>query len=258
MFDINDFHVVDIENSLHPSMFKSNENYDLFIVRLPSLENTNLISQSYSYVFKEDICYFYDKKTKKFIDLSNMQGLYEDLNDKINITMEITSNIYQAIENMEDDFYDSKDIKDFNQQWFSKKNDLLRINRLLNKVILEYKKFILNYKKEQSELEIHFEDLFEHLERTNRTTIHALEKLDALYNFYVSTNNEKMNKTVFILTVLSGIFLPLNLLVGFFGMNTTSLPFTKAEGGTYAVIFILIFTSMLSYVLYKTLKKNIR
>lgn len=258
VFDINDFHIVDIENVNHPSMFKSNEKYDLFIIRLPFLDSEDLTSMSSAYLFKDESCFMYDKEKNEFFDLDGMEGLYKNLNHKINMTMDVTASIYQEIENMEDDFYDKRDIKDFNQQWFSKKNDLLRINRLLNKATLEYKKFITSYTKQENFLEIQFEDLYEHLERTSRTSIHALEKLDALYSFYVSINNEKMNQTIFILTILSGIFLPLNLIVGFFGMNTTSLPFTKTDGGTFFVLIILTIISMLSYFLYKISKKRIK
>jgi magnesium transporter len=41
------------------------------------------------------------------------------------------------------------------------------------------------------------------------------------------------------MTVLSGIFLPLNLVVGFFGMNTQNLFFSKDASGTLYVVYIL-------------------
>jgi magnesium transporter len=50
-------------------------------------------------------------------------------------------------------------------------------------------------------------------------------------------------------TLLSAIFLPLNLLVGFFGMNTTSLPFSQSEGGTYSVLAILFVVAIIATLL---------
>jgi magnesium transporter len=64
-----------------------------------------------------------------------------------------------------------------------------------------------------------------------------------------------MNNTIYTLTLLSAIFLPLNLIVGFFGMNTTSLPFTVGDGGTYSVITLLITTAILSSVLTIIIKR---
>jgi hypothetical protein len=49
-----------------------------------------------------------------------------------------------------------------------------------------------------------------------------------------------LNKNIYILTLISGVFLPLNLIVGFFGMNTESLLFKDDPKGTLYVIYILI------------------
>ncbi|PLY09306.1 MAG: hypothetical protein C0626_09950 [Arcobacter sp.] len=65
-----------------------------------------------------------------------------------------------------------------------------------------------------------------------------------------------MNRTVYILTLLSGIFLPLNLIVGFFGMNTTSLPFTQGDGGTLLVINTLFISAIISTLLVYFIKKR--
>jgi magnesium transporter len=156
---------------------------------------------------------------------------------------------------MEDSFYERKAIKDFNHTWFMHKNRLIRINRVLNKANEEMKKFIQAYKESEDFLEVHFDDLSEHLERTNRNALHALEKLDALYNFYVSVHQDKMNSTIYILTFLSAIFLPLNLIVGFFGMNTNALPFAKEEYGSYFVFVLLVLVVIALLIGIKLLKK---
>ena len=71
----------------------------------------------------------------------------------------------------------------------------------------------------------------------HRATTLQLTKLDYLYNFHTTRTNEKMNRLIFILTMISAIFLPLNLLVGFFGMNTGGLPFSQSTNGTLYVVF---------------------
>lgn len=254
MLNINKFHQIDINNEAHPSMFTCTDTYDLFILRLPFFQNEELASVSSAYVFTKDGFYLY--KNKDFVDIKGIKGFYSSINERIDIAMDITLSRYNKIDCMEDDFYEGKSINDFNKLWFSMKNDLIKISRVLTKALDEFKKFMQKYKNKENYLEIHFDDLLEHLERSNRKALHGLEKLDALYNFHLTTNNEKMNNTVFILTVLSGIFLPLNLIVGFFGMNTTSLPFTRVEGGTLFVIVILSVTSILSYFLYKKFKSS--
>lgn len=257
MFDVNlnHFHLKDIENEIHPSIFIKNEAYDVLIMRLPYKSQKSFKNESYAFVVTESSYYLYDKIKKEFSDLQDIQGLYRILNEKINIAMHMTYNLYHKIERIEDGFYEHRYIKRFNHQWFYYKNSLIKINRVISKAMDAMKMFIKNYKIQDDFLEINFKDLHEHLERTSRTAAHALEKLDALYNFYVSNSNEKMNKTIYVLTLLSGIFLPLNLIVGFFGMNTSSLPFSGSEGGTYFVMMILLFMILVSFSIIVYVKK---
>lgn len=250
------FHLKDIDNEQHPSIFSIHDEYDILIMRLPYKLEEHYEYVSHAFVFTEDSYYYYDKVEKKFDDLKSIRGVYNLLNKKIDSTMQMTNEIYDSIEEIEDGFYESEYIKEFNHIWFSYKNSLIKINRVLLKTIEQLKRFIQNYKREDDFLEINFSDLLEHLERTHRTASHALEKLDALYNFYSSNNNEKMNRTIYVLTLLSGIFLPLNLIVGFFGMNTSTLPFTQEEGGTYSVIILLAAMGIISYLLLLLLRRN--
>ena len=64
-------------------------------------------------------------------------------------------------------------------------------------------------------------------------------RLDSLYSYHDSIKGERLNKTLLLLTIISGIFLPLNLIVGFFGMNTSELFFTQEPEGTLKVIYLL-------------------
>ena len=253
---INTFHLEDIKNGIHPSVFFEHENYNLFILRLPQLENDKVTIFSKAFIIEDNSYYYYDKTTSKFADLKDMQGFYKFLDKYIDTTLKLISNRFEEIEAIEDVFYEGKSIKDFNQQWFSYKNDLVRIHRLLFKAVEVISDLIENYQSQKEYLERNFEDIQEHLQRGYRNSGLLLEKLDALHNFYVTQNNEQMNKTIYILTILSAIFLPLNLIVGFFGMNTTSLPFTVDIGGTYKVLVLLGTASVIAIFVTLVLKNK--
>ncbi len=252
---IDDFHLSDLENPIHPSVFNSYEDYNIFILKFPRFEKQRIETYNKSYIISHNKYFVYNKKQKSLDEVDAFSFLYEDINSHVNSLMALVLELYNSIEQMEDTFYESAEIKNFNQHWFKKKNELNKISRILNKAIEEFKKFIIYYKKDGSFLNIHFDDLLEHLERTNRSVQHGLEKLDALYNFYVSNNNEKINRTIYTLTVISAIFLPLNLIVGFFGMNTTALPFKDYENGTFNVIMILLIVLVIPLFLNFLLKK---
>ncbi|WP_324253264.1 CorA family divalent cation transporter, partial [Campylobacter volucris] len=50
-----------------------------------------------------------------------------------------------------------------------------------------------------------------------------ITRLESIYAYINTVRNEKINKNIYFLSIMSAIFLPLNLIVGFFGMNTKNL-----------------------------------
>ncbi|WP_298753942.1 CorA family divalent cation transporter [uncultured Arcobacter sp.] len=254
--EINDFHRIDIENEAHPSVFFKDENYDLFIFRMPQLINNRLVPISKAFIITDKSYFYFDKESKEFVDLQSVDGFYKYLNNDIDSILKIINGYIEEIELIEDNFYENKIDKNFNKQWFSYKNDFIKINRILFKCVEVITILISHYRKDDDYLERNFEDMQEHLQRAHRNSGMLLEKLDALHNSYLVENNEQMNRTVYILTLLSGIFLPLNLIVGFFGMNTTSLPFTQGDGGTLLVINTLFISAIISTLLVYFIKKR--
>lgn len=254
--EINNFHRIDIENESHPSIFFRDEDYDLFIFRIPQLIDGRLTPKSNSFIITDKSYYYFDNKSKEFIDLNGVDGFYKYLNKDIDSIMKIVNDYIDEIEEIEDSFYENKIDKNFNKNWFAYKNRFIKINRILFKCVEVMNTLISNYKKDDDYLERNFEDMQEHLQRAHRNSGMLLEKLDTLHNSYIVENNEQMNRTVYILTLLSGVFLPLNLIVGFFGMNTTSLPFTQGDGGTFLVINTLFVSAIISTLLVYFIKKR--
>lgn len=254
---IDEFHLNDIKNEIHPSVFFTHDDYNLLIIRLPSLSNdNNVFFESLAFIITDEEYYFYDKSEDEFIDLKDFIGFYKFLNKYVDKTLKLISFYSDEIETIEDHIYEGESIEHFNKQWFIFKTKLIRVNRVLNKAIDTINLLMRKYRNKEDYLEINFEDIYEHLQRSQRNSDYLLEKLDSIYNFNLNQTNEQMNRIVYILTLLSGIFLPLNLIVGFFGMNTTSLPFTKEDGGTLSVIFVLIISMLLATLITIFMKKR--
>ena len=93
-----------------------------------------------------------------------------------------------------------------------------------------------------------------------RSAALQLTKLDYLYNFYNVRTNEKMNRLIYLLTIISAVFLPLNLAVGFFGMNTGGLPFTEGSSGTLNAVLLMgsliLMTSAVFYLWRSRVEKS--
>jgi len=233
--DINPFHLLDIKNPMHPSMFVQEASYDILIVTLPSREE-GLKIDAYAFVFDEQSYYYFDRSSDTFADMKTMQGVYELLNEKTNITMQMVTTLHESIDWMEEQLYENNALTTFMRYWLNTKKDLSRINRMLSLATDVLENFIQTYLKEEDFLAIHFRDIHEHLSRTNRSVLLAIDKLSNIYNFYISRNNERMNKMIYFLTIVSAIFLPLNLIVGYFGMNTQNLPLSTLAMGSWVVM----------------------
>ncbi|MBI1982411.1 MAG: magnesium transporter CorA family protein [Candidatus Levybacteria bacterium] len=72
----------------------------------------------------------------------------------------------------------------------------------------------------------------------------------------ISESNEsyltsKTNEIIKVLTIFSAIILPLNLLASIYGMNIKGLPFAEETSSLELIIFTMILTSILMFVVFK-------
>lgn len=254
---IHELHIKDIKNPIHPSIYEINGNYQILILRLPELweGKANILSLrtneaweskgrffSYSFLISEDTLYYYDKKISKFIHFENgLHDLYYFLNERINDLMDDLEMAQDKIAFMEEGFYKNNSSIPM-QRWHTLKKELSRTERVIIKA-LDVLQIFIN-KASIKPLDNEFNDLYEHLERSLRSTMSANTQLDDLYRYYNLRSNDRMNRSIYILTIVSVIFLPLNLAVGFFGMNTGGLPFQDTTFGT-----VYAFESMIAFAI---------
>ena len=253
--NLNRFHLLDLKNPTHPSIFVQEGAYDMLIVALPTKEK-ELRIHSYAFVFEGSRYYYFDKANHTFELFETLHKVYDILNEKTNETMKIVANIHESIDWMEERLYNTAPFNAFIRDWLGHKKDLARLQRLLALGAETIEAFIERYEEREDFLMIHFKDIHEHLERTHRSVLLAGEKLNNLYTFYTSRNNEKMNRTIYLLTILSGIFLPLNLIVGYFGINTQGLPLSEFPKGSLIVAEIMLGCLVFTITLFLFLRKR--
>lgn len=233
-------HLEDIKNREHPSVFFNTQEYKILIYRLFNEDKDNLNVESHSYIIgKDEDIYSYIQSENRLIHIDSYKSFYnilDNLVDKVMVKME--SHIKQ-IEELEETVYDNRDAI---QTWFTLKKEMLRMERILSQAIKAHASFIESSAsiKSTPELFTGFEDIEEHLNRVFRSCSANISKLDHIYSLYTTIVNDRMNKTIFSLTVISAIFLPINLIVGFFGMNTEGLFFAGNPNATILVTTIMI------------------
>ncbi|HMS16283.1 MAG TPA: CorA family divalent cation transporter, partial [Planctomycetota bacterium] len=89
-------------------------------------------------------------------------------------------------------------------------------------------------------LQVRVSDLMEHLRRVNTMLHHAEEEIGSFIQLHFASTTHRSNEIMKVLTVVSAIFLPLNLVAGIFGMNFTHIPFaTNPAAFTLCVLLVI-------------------
>lgn len=92
-------------------------------------------------------------------------------------------------------------------------------------------------------------DLNDHITQVIETIDSYRELIASLLDLYMSSMSNRLNDVMKVLTIISVIFLPLNLVVGFYGMNFDELPGIHGKNGHLWVLsgMLAIVVTMLWY-----------
>jgi len=89
-------------------------------------------------------------------------------------------------------------------------------------------------------LQVRSRDVLEHIERVLHH-VHQLERnTEAAVQIHFNAQSHRTNEIMRTLTVLTAIFLPLNLVTGFFGMNFEFLPLIHQQAGLWWAIGFML------------------
>jgi len=100
--------------------------------------------------------------------------------------------------------------------------------------------------KDNDLLKVRSRDVLEHIERVVRHVQRLEQTLETAVQMHFSIQGNRTNDIMRTLTALTAIFLPLNLITGFFGMNFEFLPLiNRRDGLWYAVGSMLAVTVIL-------------
>lgn len=245
---LDELHLEDLHNPSHPSIFDENEEYNMLIVRMPIL-GEKLEAQSLGFVIAGQNSFLYNRDKKKFDELDDLfLGPHKIIDTMTDALLKSFTKYQDSIVDKEELLYENGTPDSFMTDWIILKRDILHIQRILERTseaVLE----MINHYEESPDFPVNkYTDLHEHIERIVRSTVHQLSKLDYLYSFYSARTNDKINKMIYVLTIISAIFLPLNLLVGFFGINVNGLPFINSgESGAMNVFLVMLASVALTF-----------
>ena len=143
-----------------------------------------------------------------------------------NIYLPVIDQIEVSINEMEDQILHAPKT-DTLDKIFTLKRSLLRIRRIMTPQREVFYKLSHNeFAAIPSEERFFFRSIYDHYVLLNDLTESLRELLASALEIYLSASNNRMNKVVQILTVITTMFMPLTFITGFFGMNFFQLEFS--------------------------------
>lgn len=100
--------------------------------------------------------------------------------------------------------------------------------------------------KELELLKLRSRDVLEHIERVVHHVRRLEQSSETAVEMHFNAQSNRTNDIMRTLTVLTAIFLPLNLITGFFGMNFENFPYIHSENGLLWTILIMLVISLFS------------
>lgn len=227
-----------VGNSLLSS-YVEEADYQLLVLRGLSPGKEDISYNLHCFLFRDMKAFQYNSKIKDFEAVSDNQSVHTTLISLISKNRSIIHTLANEIETLEESLYARKFPSHFIDLWFDLRNELSKIDRY-NLRLLDS---ILEYRQSSKSPDLldsgQFQEVISKISYTQSKTKDELSRLDSLHHYYNSIKGDRLNKSLFILTIISGLFLPLNLIVGFFGMNTQNLYFSNNPKGTTIVVLIL-------------------
>ena len=94
-------------------------------------------------------------------------------------------------------------------------------------------------RRERELLRVRSRDVLEHIERVLSHVRRLEQSAETAVQMHFSALGHRTNDIMRTLTVLTAIFLPLNLVTGFFGMNFDSLPLIHSTTGVWVTVGVM-------------------
>jgi magnesium transporter len=102
--------------------------------------------------------------------------------------------------------------------------------------------------------DIYLRDLTDHVTRIIDTVETYRDLLSGIMDIYLSTNANRMNEVMKVLTIMSSIFIPVTFIAGVYGMNFDNMPELHTKNG-YFITWGVMLSIILGLVIYFKRKK---
>lgn len=148
--------------------------------------------------------------------------------------------IGDRIEDIEEDIIDASDKKSLLELYHLKREMIY-----LRKQVWPMRDMINNMVRSETVLinptsDIYLRDLSDHVTRIIDTVETYRDLLSGIMDIYLSTNANKMNEVMKVLTIMSSIFIPVTFIAGVYGMNFDNMPELRTQNGYFITCGVML------------------
>ena len=105
-----------------------------------------------------------------------------------------------------------------------------------------------------SEVHEYLRDVYDHMLQVLEAVEIFREMASDMLGLYMSTNSQRLNEIMKVLTMFAAIFIPLTFIAGLYGMNFRSLPLLESEAGVF-VVWGIMASLVIAMLIYFKVKK---
>lgn len=260
-------HPLTMEDIVHVDQRPKFEDYDHYVVAIMKMisytteikseqlaillcENTVLSFQEPHSGDAFDIIRMRLRQSKGRIRKLNADYLAYALMDAVvDCYFSVIEKIGDIIEEIEEEIISNTDKKSLLQLYHLKREMIY-----LRKQVWPMRDMINNMVRSETKLindssDIYLRDLSDHVTRIIDTVETYRDLLSGIMDIYLSTNANKMNEVMKVLTIMSSIFIPVTFIAGVYGMNFENMPELKSQNGYFITwgVMLLVIVGLLIY-----------
>ncbi|TNF26088.1 MAG: hypothetical protein EP319_14730, partial [Deltaproteobacteria bacterium] len=196
------------ETEGHQSVFHDLGEHFYFITRFLKIEKQELSMSSVGYFYFQKKLFLYQKESGSFVHFTEDLVKFFDVLEEIYDSNQTILNFYIGeIDKQEDVLYERSASAAFMDNWFDLKKDISRIDRYFGRQLIAYKDMVKWMHKHKSGFEAYALSFVHDIQFSLSNAQGGLTRLDNLHHYYSSIKNDKLNRNIYLLTILSGVFL---------------------------------------------------
>lgn len=243
------------------------ENYSFGIINIIGPRESSLtVTEINFYISKEYLIFVSHKHLDIFREIQNdiySKGSLNASLEKIlfNLIDKMTNKDYNMLSKLESEILDVEEevlngkTKDYAKDIMFLKNKLLFLKKHYEPLLDIVEDLIENENRILNEKSIYyFVILFNRIERLNKKVINLCDYVTQIRESYQAQLDINLNNTMKLFTVLTAVFSPLSLIVGWYGMNFPLPEFNWKYGYVFVITLSVI---VLSFCLWIFKKKKL-